>query len=71
MKISSQFHTGMALVEILILNFILTFCNVSEKTCLRSLNGLGIHEFYCTKLTGKKLCNNEALAEMERQRRLE
>ena len=61
----------MALVEILIFNYILIFCNDNEKTRVRSLDGLGIQELDCTKLTGKKPCNNEALAEMERQRRLE
>ncbi|XP_054706995.1 uncharacterized protein LOC129216803 [Uloborus diversus] len=36
---------------------------------VRSLAGLRIEELDCTKLTGKKPCNNDALVEMERMRR--
>ncbi|XP_065675344.1 uncharacterized protein LOC136091579 [Hydra vulgaris] len=35
---------------------------------VRSLDGLQIQELDCAKLTGKKPCNNDALAEMERLR---
>jgi PIF1-like helicase len=35
---------------------------------VRSLDGLQILDLDCTKLTGKKPCNNEALAEMDRLR---
>ena len=35
---------------------------------IRSLEGLRIEELDCTKLTGKKPCNEQALKEMERMR---
>lgn len=37
----------------------------------RSLNGIRIEELDCSKLTGKVLCNRDALDEMERLRRQE
>lgn len=36
---------------------------------VRSLEGLLILELDCSKLTGKKSCNNNALQEMDRLRR--
>lgn len=38
---------------------------------VRSLDGLQIQDLDCTKLTGTKPCNNEALAEMKRLRQIE
>ena len=35
---------------------------------VKTLDGLRIEELDCSKLTGKKPCNNEALAEMDRMR---
>jgi len=35
---------------------------------VRSLDGLLIEELDCSKLEGKKFCNNKALEEMERMR---
>ena len=58
----------MALAEIIIFNLIITFCNDNKKTRVRSLDGLGIQELDCTKLTGKKLCNNEVLTEINKKR---
>lgn len=37
---------------------------------VKSLDGLQIEELDCTKLTGKRPCNNEALMEMDRLRNM-